>query len=127
LAFQGSASGEALQGDVYKVGGAVESVGYEPKDGEEQKRMQRKHRAEMGPTRYKPDHNDHDENKVIDEAARLPESDGVNEERPKRAGGRFAKTLGLRGKCGFHGRVSRRLREADGTKIHGHFLLSSTL
>jgi hypothetical protein len=39
--------------------------------------MQRKHRAEMGPTRYKPDHNNHGKDKIIDNAARLPEPDGV--------------------------------------------------
>ncbi len=46
--------------------------------------MQRKHRAEMGPTRYKPDHNDRGEDKVIDKATWLPEADGVGEEPSKR-------------------------------------------
>jgi len=52
--------------NVQKVGSAVASVGQQRKDGEEQNRLQCKRRAEMGPTRYKPDHNDHREDQVID-------------------------------------------------------------
>jgi hypothetical protein len=66
-----------LHGNVDKVCGAVANVGQQRKDGKEQERMQRKRRAEMGPTRYKPDYNDHREDKVIDNAARLPKPDGV--------------------------------------------------
>src|SRR5712664_1159664 len=89
--------------------------------------MQRKHRAEMGPTRYKPDDNDHREDHVRDKATRLPKSDGVGEEPSKRAGWRFAKTLRMSGNCGLHREVSGHLSKADGTKIHDRFLLSSTL
>jgi hypothetical protein len=72
------ANRQALNGKVHEVGGAVANVGQQRKDGKEQKRVQRKRRAEMGPTRYQPDHNDHREDKVIDKATWLPKSDGVS-------------------------------------------------
>jgi len=68
----------------------------------EQNRLQCKRRAEMGPTRYKPDHNDHREDQVIDKPAWFPKPHGVGEEPSKRAGWRFAKILRLSGKCGLH-------------------------
>ena len=70
-ASQGAANRQALHGKVHEVCGAVANVGQQRKDGEEQKRLQRKRRAEMGPTRYKPDRNDHCEDQVIDKPAWL--------------------------------------------------------
>ncbi len=100
-------SRQALHGNVGKVCGAVANVGQQRKDGKEQKGVQRKRRAEMGPTRYKPDHNDDGEDKVIDEAAWLPKPDGVSKELTKRARWRFADVLRWSGKRGVHERGLR--------------------
>src|SRR2546427_2650832 len=89
--------------------------------------MQRKRRAEMRPTRYKPDHNDHREDKVIDKAAWLPKPDGVSQEPAKRARWGFAKALRFSWKCGLHRRSLPAPRRGGRTRIHGYFLLSSTL
>src|SRR5260370_35831514 len=65
LTSQGAANRQTLHENVHKEGGAVPNIGQRGKYGEEQTRMQRKRRMEMGPSGEDPDHTDHGEANVL--------------------------------------------------------------
>lgn len=69
-----------LHGDVHEIGRAVTSVRQQSQDDEEEQRMGYQHRAEMGPSQHEPGENDEGENKIVEDAAELPEAEGIGEE-----------------------------------------------
>jgi hypothetical protein len=86
-AFPNRAERRVLDGKVYEVSGAVADIGEQGKNSKEEKRMQSECGTEMGPGQHDPGKDHNREDKVINDAARLPIADGIGQEQPaKRAG-----------------------------------------
>ncbi len=109
----GGAKGGVLQGNVHEIGGAVAGVCQQSQNEEEKQRLERECRAEVGPSQDEPRDNDEGEDKIVEDAAEFPESEGIGETRAK--GIRRGENWGL-GWSRWH---KRRIRRC--------FSLSSTL